>query len=142
MVFVRPHVNLHRFSRGRVCTLFQEPLTRLRDAGLGLGSAITLVIIRGIHVTNCFYANRKIYFRARISRSMKLLVVGLLILLLYGCTQKPEGIRDPWSANCSSGTYSVNGSCEQPRSCVSDSDCSYLEVGKLPPRSGICVSGR
>lgn len=73
--------------------------------------------------------------------------VLLLPFLLSGCISGgPRTIQDPWSRNCTAGSYAVfegeGISCEEPRACSSDSECAYLDVGELPPRAGACSGGR
>jgi len=80
-----------------------------------------------------------------------IVVFAFAAVALSGCTAKePQRIPDPWSENCSAGTYAIfntsdtsgaNASCEAPRACSNESDCAYLEIGKLPPRVGACVAG-
>ncbi len=76
--------------------------------------------------------------------------IALSILLLAGCVStEPQNqtskVQDPYSINCSTGTFAVfNGSrvtCEPPRLCETDEDCSYLDVEGLPPRLGQCIFG-
>lgn len=62
--------------------------------------------------------------------------------------------RDTWSLNCTEGEYGIyNDSlgvdapgfflrCESLANCTADTDCDYLTIGKLPPRSGVCASGK
>ncbi|MFN7991530.1 MAG: hypothetical protein U0R44_05210 [Candidatus Micrarchaeia archaeon] len=75
-----------------------------------------------------------------------LLLIGAILLAGCSAQKGAETFKDPWSGNCSSGEYAVfsaNGSvCEPPRACLSDLDCKYLEVDKLPPRVGSCSGGR
>ncbi len=55
-------------------------------------------------------------------------------------------LRDPWSANCTAGTYAIfsedSYSCEPLKPCTDDSECKYLEIDNLPPRSGECIDGQ
>lgn len=76
--------------------------------------------------------------------------IALSIIILAGCVStgtqnQTSKVQDPYSVNCSSGTFAVfNGSkviCEPPRLCENDSDCAYLDVDGLPPRQGQCIFG-
>jgi hypothetical protein len=80
-----------------------------------------------------------------------IIVAAIAVFALSGCAAKePQRIQDPWSENCSAGTYAIFGtsdtsganvSCEAPHACSNETDCAYLEIGKLPPRVGACVAG-
>ena len=81
---------------------------------------------------------------------MRRILLLLLAFALFGCagtarSGEPEPIADPWSASCPSGTLAVysahNATCEAPHPCISNADCGYLEIDKLPPRVGYCDSG-
>jgi hypothetical protein len=81
---------------------------------------------------------------------MKALLLAAALLLCSGCVTVPspgsvQKGQDPYSVNCSSGTFAVfNGSgaaCEVPGICDYDSDCSYLDVNGTPRRVGHCFLG-
>ncbi len=61
--------------------------------------------------------------------------------------------QDYWSERCPAEEYGIYNdslgvnetnffiSCEPLRNCSSNMDCDYLAIGKLPPRSGVCLGG-
>jgi hypothetical protein len=81
---------------------------------------------------------------------MKASILLLAALLFSGCASQaspgqPSPLQDPYSLNCSSGTFAVYNntsvSCEPTRICEADSDCGYLNISGPPPRYGKCVFG-
>jgi hypothetical protein len=66
-----------------------------------------------------------------------LCILALMWIILPMLEQK--AMKDPYSAACPAGRYSVEGECVPLTSCKTDDDCWYLEKGTLPPRVGKCV---
>ncbi|MFZ2455577.1 MAG: hypothetical protein WAX07_03780 [Candidatus Altiarchaeia archaeon] len=72
------------------------------------------------------------------------------LLAFSGCVQEKQKTtykRDVWSETCPEGTYSVSDEeegfiCSALRSCETDADCQYLEMKKVPSRTGRCVEGK
>ncbi|MCI0527916.1 MAG: hypothetical protein L0Y56_10815, partial [Nitrospira sp.] len=82
------------------------------------------------------FAHRKIFVNIRfIFITIALLcILALMWLILPMLEQK--AMKDPYSAACPAGRYSVEEECVPLTSCKNDGDCWYLEKGTLPPRSG------